>query len=319
MNIKRPQKLGIWLLFLLLFSLNVFGLGSGKKNNNNLNSDNSKVEFLIFGSLHLRQINQDVTPVSVELIRQSLQKYKPDHIVVEWRHPSIDPAKAFNYRNFEDFKTLSRLWGYKLDKLDESFSSAKDLLKQHKNLDSTSKAVARVRVELGKLYYLKKDRLNAGYQWWLADDLGADVADLKRLTRNNFARGESNVFGFEIARKQGVEYITPFDYQGEEAGSGVWGEMLNSLTALAIKSKHQLEKTDVKWKKVADEFKKERRRFEQNKDKVWVEKYGDIKEIAEYVKTWEGFRWKNAQMPKAKDGLAQMRYLQGSKYEAVER
>jgi hypothetical protein len=311
MNLKRMKSIFPILIFLLI-PMTIFGQGS-------IETNNSKIDVMVLGSLHLRQISKEEMPVSVELIRQSIEKYKPDHVVVEWLHPSIDPAETFNYMKFEDFETLSRLWGYKLDKLDESFNENKNLLEQHINLSRNSPSISNVRVELGKLHYLKKDRLNAGYQWWLADDLGADVTDLKRLTLNNFKDHELEVFGFEIARKQGIEYITPFDYQGSEAGSEVWGEMLDSLMTVALRSKYQVDKNDPNWEKLSKEFKSERQDFENNKNKIWVEKYGTIKEISEYVNVWNGFNWQNEQMPTAKDGLAQMRYLQSPKFDSVER
>ena len=285
----------------------------------NDNFDAAKVEVMVVGSYHLRQINPDEIPISADLIRLSLMKYKPDHIVVEWLHPSIDPATTFNYRPFANPEALARLWGYQLPKIKENLEATKQLLESQKKINSNPQVISQIRTELRKLYYLDKDLLNAGYQWWLVQQLGGDVLDYKGLALNNFRGHELEEFGFKIAQKQGLEYITPFDYQGKEAGSEVWGEIIEKLGVLAIQKKHGVKESDEEWKNLADEFNKIRQAFEEKRDKSLREKYGDVKEVREYIEAWEGFDWANAQIPTTRDGLSQMRYVQSPQYLAIER
>jgi hypothetical protein len=169
------------------------------------------------------------------------------------------------------------------------------------------------------LYYLNRDRLNAGYQCWLAQQLGGDIQDFRRLALDRLKGHEIEVFAFEIARKRGLEYITPFDYQGKEAGTEVWGILLKQLRALAIERKHGIKESAPSWKQLAETFDKERQAFEQKKDKVWAEKYGDIKEVRDYINAWDGFDWVNSQIPTTRDGLSQMRWVQSPQYLAAER
>lgn len=309
--------LSIILTILLSFLMTVAQNNQVSTENNNF--DAAKVEVMVVGSYHLRQINPDEIPISADLIRLSLMKYKPDHIVVEWLHPSIDPATTFNYRPFANLEALARLWGYQLPKIKENLEATKQLLDSQKKININPQVISQIRTELGKLYYLDKDLLNAGYQWWLVQQLGGDVLDYKGLALNNFRGHELEEFGFKIAQKQGLEYITPFDYQGKEAGSEVWGQIIEKLGVLAIQKKHGLKESDSEWKNLADEFNKIRQAFEEKRDKSLREKYGDIKEVREYIEVWEGFDWANAQIPTTRDGLSQMRYIQSPQYLSVER
>lgn len=282
--------------------------------------DPGAVEVTVVGSYHLRQINQDETPVAGNVIARSLMKYKPDHIVVEWIHPSIDHASTFNYRSLGDLPTLARLWGYQLPKVAEAMDATKRQLEEQKrNSQIQSQTIAATRIELAKLYYLSKDQLNAAYQVWRAQQLGGDVQELKRLTSDQLRGHEIEVFGFEIARAQSLEYITPFDYQGDDVGSEVWDDILKQLRIFVVAKKHGVKESHPKWKELADDFDKDRSAFEEKRDKALGEKYGDIKEVREYMAAFEGYDNMYAQIPKTRDGLSQMRFIQSEQYQAIER
>jgi hypothetical protein len=278
----------------------------------------SGVEVMVVGSLHLRQIDPDSTPVAVDVIRRSLQRFKPELIAVEWLHPSIDPATTFNYRPIGDLATLARLWGYRLADVPDRFREAEALVRRQKGIDSTGGAMAALRVELGKLYFLQRDQLNAGYQWWLAGELGGAVQELRRLTPS-FAGHELQQFGFAVGRWSGVEYITPFDYQGADAEPGAWGDMLERLRSIALELVDRVRPGDPGWDTTAKRYDAQRQAFETRKDSSWLRRYGSIREVSEYVTVLRLFDRQTKEMPTTRDGLAQMRYLQSKEYDDLER
>ncbi len=187
------------------------------------------VEVLVVGCPHLLQMDPKDKPAT-DLIRRRLAEFEPDHVVVEWLHPSIDPASTGNYRPFEDLSVLAQLWGYHLSEVQAAAARTGEVLRTEAKHGLPTAAT---RVELGKLYYLRRDRLNAGYQWWIAERLGADVGDLKHLTRDNFEGHELEVWGFPIAYGQGLEHITPFDYQGPDA-AWIWSDIVGAVMAHAL-------------------------------------------------------------------------------------
>ena len=275
------------------------------------------VEIMVFGSPHLRQMDLDAAPIATSAVLSSLARFEPDLVVVESLHPSVDRETAFNYRSLGDLETLGRLWGYRTpERIAAAFETMSQLLPPLKEASLTT---ASARIELGKLYYLKGDQLNAGYQWWQAQRLGADVSDLRRLTRNNFKGHELEIWGFELARQGGHEYVTPFDYQGTDIGSEVWGQILDRLKSHAIRINHGVEEGDARWSPLEDAFDDARRAFEKGESRVWLDEYGDIPEIREYATTWEGFGLANAETPDDPDGLTRIRWWQGPEYERIER
>lgn len=313
------MKLILTIVFIFIASATNRAAQNTPEFSGNIDFNAGNVEVTVVGSYHFQQIDFDKTPVATNLIALSLMKYKPDHMVVEWLHPSVDPATTFNYKSLGDLETLARLWGYQMPKIKETLETTKLLLEQQKQLKSNLQIISRIRVELGKLYYLNKDKLNAGYQWWRARQSGIDVQDLRRLALDEFKGHELEVLGFEIAGKQNLEYITPFDYQGNEAGSEVWGILIERLRAFAIEKKHGVKESDAEWKTLAEDFDTGRRAFEETRNQSWVKKYGDIKEVREYIAAWEGFDWENSLVPATRDGLSQMRWFQTPQFLAAGR
>lgn len=59
--------------------------------------DPAQVEVVVVGTPHLSQMNPKGKP-AIDLIRRGLARFDPDHIAVEWLHPSIDPATTNNYQ-----------------------------------------------------------------------------------------------------------------------------------------------------------------------------------------------------------------------------
>ncbi len=277
-----------------------------------------QIDIMIVGSVHLRQINPDSTPIAVSLLQRSFAKFQPDLVVVEWLHPSIDPATTFNYRPLENFETLARLWG-----MNHMAAATRDSLvaavAQLKQASAPPAVIAMARILLGKAYYLTGDQINAAYQWWRAQKIGLDVTDLARLTSNNFAGHEANEFGFTAALAGSAEYLTAFDYQGPDARPEVWGDMLDSLRVTAIAKVHRATQGDPGWQVMADSFTAQRRRFEGKQDTSLLREYGAVPEVRQYVAVLQGFDWQAQQEPRSRDGLALMRYLQSPHYEAVER
>ena len=273
--------------------------------------DRSGIEVMVFGTPHLRRHNFEAEPIAVDMIRLSLAKYKPDHVVVEWLHPSIKPESTRNYSSYGDLESFAKKWGY------EHKGADMELYKVSQTVVSLKKQglpVKDLRLKLGKLYYLIRDKLNAGYQWWLAEEKGADVTEFQQLTRNNFEGHELRIYGFHIARQQGLEYITPFDYQGEDTawlGGKVWVVLRDHL----LKVKHGVEPGDPGWDELSEQYEKEYDALDYG-DMTIVEKYGDIREAKERLAVsafWEETQRRKRQIDNS-DGLGYMRYLQSEEF-----
>ena len=273
--------------------------------------DRSGIEVMVFGTPHLRRHNFEAEPIAVDMIRLSLAKYKPDHVVVEWLHPSIKPESTRNYSSYGDLESFAKKWGY------EHKGADMELYKVSQTVVSLKKQglpVKDLRLKLGKLYYLIRDKLNAGYQWWLAEEKGADVTEFQQLTRNNFEGHELRIYGFHIARQQGLEYITPFDYQGEDTawlGGKVWVVLRDHL----LKVKHGVEPGDPGWDELSEQYEKEYDALDYG-DMTIVEKYGDIREAKERLAVsafWAETQRRKRQIDNS-DGLGYMRYLQSEEF-----
>lgn len=279
--------------------------------------DPAATEIVVLATDHLNLLNPATEPVAVDMIRASLARFRPDLIVVEWLHPSVDRATAFNYAPLGDLPTLRRLWGLGAnDDVPARISSLRTHLTAAK---SSGLPLAATRIELGKAYYLSGDRLNAAYQWWRAGRAGADISDLRRLTRNNMAGHELEVWGFELAHALDHEYLTPFDYQGSDVGSEVWGEILERLRTLVLERRHGLRPGSPGYDQAALDFDAERGRFEAGESNAWVDRYSNIREVAEYVRAWRGYGAFTASRPAPDSaGLARIRWLQGDAYRAIE-
>lgn len=276
----------------------------------------SPVTVMVLASPHLRGRGSTAPPIAIERIRSSLRRFAPDHVVVEWLHPSIDPSSVFNYASRGDLPTLARLWGVPSDSVSSRLESARSALADFK---TNGTPTAAVRIYLGKLYYLMNDQLNAGYQWWRASEEGGDVQDLARLTRQNFRGHELRELGFWIARVQDLEYLTAFDYQGPDAGSEVWGLMLERLSERAVQRLHGTAPGDPSYERLTAEFDSLRRAFERNGDAGLESKFGTVREVAEYIETWQGFQREAGLTPEESDGLTLFRWYQSPEYAASER
>lgn len=277
--------------------------------------DPTQVEVIVVGSPHLRQIDPKDRPPT-DRIRRALARFEPDHVVVEWLHPSVDPSTTGNYRPFENLDSLARLWGYDRDPLDVALVRTLDSLGRRK---LHGLPTASTRVELGKLRYLSRDRLNAGYQWWIAERSGAEVSDLERLTSGNFENHELEVWGFPIAFERGIEYLTPFDYQGDDA-AWIWTDIVAAVAVHAIEKKHGLKEGDVGWDDAVERYSRSMQAHASKEDSSWLGQYGDIQEVAEFaqvVDLWNAKRSKEGRDHPA--GLPTMRYLQTEEHEANKR
>ncbi|MCD4653289.1 DUF5694 domain-containing protein [bacterium] len=284
MNIAYP---GIWnvIMFLIMISLSVIpGFAqqevSVPKITGHITEPN-QVTVMVVGCPHLLQTPPENHPHK-DLVLRSLDRYEPDHVVVEWLHPSIDPTSTEMYKSIGDRETLARLWGYERESVAGLLQKMKESLNKHKEKDIHE---ATLRIELGKLYYLQGDQLNAGYQWWISQKLGAEVIDLKRMTNDNFNGHELEVFGFWLAYRHGINYITPFDYQGSDAD---WDktieEIFMGVAVLAVKLKHGVSRGDDQWEKAIGDFGYSLQAYLENGNRQWLDRYGDIKEVQEITR-----------------------------------
>lgn len=267
----------------------------------------AQVEVVVIGSPHLRQMDEADRPAT-DGVLPKLQRFEPDLVVVEWLHPSIDPATTGNYRPFTDRVDLARRWGLDLGGLDSSITRVRAVIDSAKRSDGNTDSL---RVELGKLLYLSGDRLNAGYQWWIAEQGGPQVDSLKPLTRDNFEGHELEVWGFPVAHAQGHEYLTPFDYQGDDAAWN-WDEIVERVAVHLISEKHGLEPGDTGWEAAVERYGAMLGAQVAGADSVWLREYGDIAEAREFLEVvtiWTARRAAQGPEPE-RDGLAMLRRIQ---------
>lgn len=276
----------------------------------------AETEIVVLGTDHLLGIDRAANPVAVDIIRGGLARFRPDLIVVEWLHPSVDRAGAFNYNALGDRATLGRLWGYDQPAVAERLVAFRDLIER---LKAARIATTGARIELGKLYYLSGDELNAAYQWWRAGRTGGDIADLRRLTQNNMAGHELEVWGFQIAFSLGHEYLSPFDYQGNDVGSEVWGQLLDGMRDRVLR-RQGLGPRSAGYRAAADAFDAARTRFESGESQEWADSHAGDPEVVAYVRVWEAYQELARRRPAADPaGLAVTSWLQGETYLSAER
>jgi hypothetical protein len=274
------------------------------------------VEIVVVGSPHLRQLDAAQRPATEDLL-QHLLRYEPDLVVVEWLHPSIDRATTEAYRGLADRAGLSREWELPLEHIGSATEAARARIASARRTD---RSVAALRVELGKLHYLAGDQLNAGYQWWLAEQDGADVDSLKRLTSNNFEGHELEVWGFPVAAARGHDYLTPFDYQGDDA-AWIWDEIVQQVALYLVDRKHGLREGAPGWEPAVERFFTTLQAGVGGSDSTWFREYGSIREGREFLEVitrWTARRQAEAPQGDA-NGLTMMQGIQSPAHLATKR
>ncbi len=184
-----------------------------------LETEPTEIEIAILGSTHLKYESKETNLGSIPDIIKNLQNWEPDHLAVEWLHPSIDQTKIWNYKGGgTDLNELAKSWGMSLES-----AKSEQTLKPPK--DGTDAEQAEQRIAMGKQYYLQGKSLTAMYNWWLAEKLGANLGDLEKFMKP--IRGhELAVLGFPIAQAMNLEHITPFDWQGP---TDLWGDGMDFI------------------------------------------------------------------------------------------
>lgn len=275
------------------------------------------VEVAILGSLHLRQRAADAVPVAIGPIRQRLEAYHPDQVVIEWLHPSIPAESTFNYAPLGDRRTLAQLWGLPAQPSAAMLDSLRAV--QRSTPISARLLRAAQRLQVGQVLYLRGDPANAAYQWYLARRGGGDISGVGPLVEHLLGGHEAVEFGFAAAAAAGLEEVTPFDYQGPEAGSEVWGEMLEAMADTGVARVDGLGPASPGWTAARARFDSLRGRWEANRDSSWVRRYGALPFVAQYTAALGGFAWYTARLPADTDGLTTMRWLQAPDGIAAER
>lgn len=280
----------------------------------------ARVEVMVLGSMHLRQRDPAAPPVNVAGVRQAMRAFAPDAVVIEWLHPSIDPATTFNYPRLADRAALARLWGMPLARVQARTDSLRATIATLGSGVALRTTRAAARRDLARLLYLGGEEANAAYQWYRARLEGAADPDAERLVTELLGGHEAGVWGFSIAAEQDLERIVPFDYQGPLAGSDVWGEMLGAMRDTALVLVDRVVRTDTaSWRAAATRYDSLRTLFESSRDPAWARRYGAAPGTRDYETAFRMFDDAARELPAESDGMTQMRYYQGAQSIATER
>ena len=169
-------------------------------------SSSTAAEIMIFGGTHLRQNDKRFSDQEIMEVNKSLASWQPDIIVLEWLPADWPAGFGRDYRNLADAKTLMRIWHIDVKKVAADLEAQLAMPIEKRDF-----------ILVGKLFYAQSDQLNAAYYWWMAEQMGANVADLAPLTRNNLNGSEKAVHGFTIAQQLQHEQVYAFDYQGDDS------------------------------------------------------------------------------------------------------
>lgn len=274
----------------------------------------AKPEILVLGSPHLRGIGATEPRINIAGVLQAIRPFAPDAVVIEWLHPSIDPASTFNYPSLGDRQTLARLWGLRVDRTLTRSDSLERAIADLGRGSAYRSARGALRRELGRVLYLAGDETNAAYQWYRARLDGVPDPDAERLVAGLLDGHEAVVWGFALAAERDLGSIIPFDYQGPRAGSEVWGEMVESLRDSALAAARFSRRDSVAYARAAAEFDSLRERFEDSGDSTWLARYGRSPGVAQYAAVWRAIGSAARLEPTETDGFTRMRYYQSQPY-----
>lgn len=281
-------------------------------------SPGSRGEVVVLGAVHLRQRSVDAPPIDVPGIQRLLEGWRPDQVAIEWLHPSIDPASTFNYAPLGNAATLARLWGYRLSGIEATLDSTRVLVRNVAGMPMMTRGLGLLRRELARLLYLRGEETNAAYQWYLARRAGAPDVEAERLVVRLLDGHEGVVWGFAAAAAAGLEEITAFDYQGPDAGTLVWGEMLEALRDTAVR-RAQPDLDSIAMRRARAVFDSLRQALESRGDTTLLVLHGGSPGVREYAAVLRGFAAAEAATPMEADGRTVMRWLQSEAYAAQER
>ena len=156
---------------------------------------------LILGSEHMAQAEREIPDSAVAPIVESLRRYRPDMVVVEYLPPEWPKGKGRDYRPGFDLDEYAREWETSTDGLDERIDAA---------------VAAGDACRAARLFFLHRDQVNAAYRWTVADCAAERDSAIGSMV-DHLAEHEMGRIAFPVARSAGVERIVSFDYQGDDA------------------------------------------------------------------------------------------------------
>jgi len=281
------------------------------------------VRVMVVGCPHLWRSQEMPDPAMVAEVIERLSTFTPDHVAVEWLHPSIDPATTRNYLPFRNRHAIAAGWAQ--HPLAASGTPATAGTARNRSTDGNASTEARAasHLELARGFFLAGDRLNAGYQGWLADRLGLHDAEMAHLTRDFFAGHEIAVFAFPVAERRGLAYLTPFDYQGPDADwRGSMLQLFQHVRAIAISQVFGAHEGDSNWDDLVLGYNLTWSNLYRSGDPLWRQTYGQVPEAVAYAKVFVDFR--NTVDERIAHGASAYRfgrlgYFQTAEYQALER
>ncbi|MDP2496514.1 MAG: DUF5694 domain-containing protein [Candidatus Palauibacterales bacterium] len=156
---------------------------------------------LILGSEHMAQTEREIPDSAVAPIVESLRRYRPDMVVVEYLPPEWPKGKGRDYRPGFDLDEYVREWETSTDGLEGRIDAA---------------VAAGDACRAARLFFLKRDQVNAAYRWTAADCAAERDSAIGSMV-DHLAEHEMGRIAFPVARSAGVERIVSFDYQGDDA------------------------------------------------------------------------------------------------------
>ena len=164
-------------------------------------AESSGPEILILGSPHFTQASCDFAPAQYEEVAESLARFEPDLVAVEYLPPNWPAGSGRDYRPEFELGRFAEEWDLPPEEAATIVAGDPD----------THDECRRARA-----YFLVRDYVNAGYRWSRFEC--AELDDYPAISEwwSDFRHSEHARLGYPIAAESGTGEIVSFDDQSEE-------------------------------------------------------------------------------------------------------
>lgn len=184
-----------------------------------IDGEDGKPEILILGTIHFNQHEHDFSDEAFDRATGALAGYEPDMLVVEHLPHDWEPGRGRDYRPELPLDELSGQWNMSRKQADSLLGEPGGDPCRH-----------------AKAYLLNRDLPNALYynQQATCPELRDHPEVDSVLTR--YDGHEMDLLGFPAARKNGVDEVVLFDYQGEDTRWFIYDELMDGVTSGSLRA-----------------------------------------------------------------------------------